>query len=71
MQATNIPVKLIKGNSIFLQNKNALISMNLLVKENFPNCLKLANITPGFKKGNPLLFNISMCDMFLILKTVH
>ena len=50
MQATDIPVKVIKDNKvitvIFLQNKYGLISMNLLVKE---NCLKLANITPVFK----------------------
>ena len=35
MQATSIPGKVMKGNNIFLQNKYALISMNLLAKENF------------------------------------
>ena len=46
IQATDIPVKVIKSNLlknsllkkqkvIFLQNKNALISINLLVNENF------------------------------------
>ena len=35
IEATYIPVKVIKGNSIFfLQNKYALILMNLSVKEN-------------------------------------
>ena len=35
IQATDIPVKVIKRNSNILQNKYALISMNLLVKENY------------------------------------
>ena len=34
IQATDTPVKVIKGNSNFLHNKYVLISMNLLVKEN-------------------------------------
>ena len=33
--ATDIPVIVKKVNSIFLQNKYALISINLLVKKNF------------------------------------
>ena len=47
IQATDIPVKVIKGNCNFLQYKYALISMKLLVKENF-HCLKLAIITLAF-----------------------
>ena len=35
IEATDIPVKVTKGNSNFLQNKYALISINILVKENF------------------------------------
>ena len=47
IQATDIPVKVIKENCNFLQYKYALISMKLLVKENF-HCLKLAIITLVF-----------------------
>ena len=32
MQATDIQIKVIEGNSIFLTNKNELIPINLLVK---------------------------------------
>ena len=35
IQATDMPVKVIRANSNYLQNKYAIISMNQLVKENF------------------------------------
>ena len=38
MEATDIPVKVIKGNEY-------------IDERTFPNCLKLANITPIFRKG--------------------
>ena len=47
MHAMDLPVKVMKGSSIFLQNKYAFISIS---KEKFPDCLKLADITPVFKK---------------------
>ena len=52
IQRSDIPVKVIKGNrNFFLQNKHAFISVNLFVKKNVQNCLKLADMTPIFKKG--------------------
>ena len=41
----------LKDDSIFLQNKLPLISMNLFSNVKFTNCLKLSNIRPAFKKG--------------------
>ena len=35
VQATEFPVKVIKSSSIFLQNKYALISIDLFLKKNF------------------------------------
>ena len=35
VQATEFPVKVIESSSIFLQNKYALISIDLFLKKNF------------------------------------
>ena len=49
--ATNIPVKVIKSNSNFLSEQICTYFNESVAKEKFPNCLKLANITPVFEKG--------------------
>ena len=52
MQATEIPVKLVKGNSIFFFVEQICAYFNESIgKEKFPNCLKLVIVTPVFKKG--------------------
>ena len=51
IQATDIPVKVIKGKSIFLAEQKCAFFIESISKQKFPNFLQLANITPGFKKG--------------------
>ena len=41
----------LKETVFFSQNKYTPISMDLLVNQKFPICLRLANITPAFKNG--------------------
>ena len=48
IQAIDIPVKVIKGNSIFFAEKICPYFNESIGKEKFPNRLKLANITPAF-----------------------
>ena len=52
MQATTeIPVKLVKGNSIFFVKQICAYFNESIGKEKFSNCLKLVIVTPVFKKG--------------------
>ena len=52
IQAIGIPVKVIKGNSIFFAEKICAYFNESIGKEKFPNRLKVANITPAFKNGS-------------------
>ena len=52
MQATNIPVKVIKGSSNFFPGQICLYFDEPIGKGKCPNCLKLANITSVFEKGS-------------------
>ena len=51
MEATDIPVKVIKVNSVFFAKQLCDYFNESISEEKFPNCLKLANVTPAFKKG--------------------
>ena len=51
IQATDIPVKVRKDNSNLIAEKICAYFNESISKENFLNCLELANITLGFKKG--------------------
>ena len=51
IQVTDIPVKVIKGNSIFWAEQKCVYFNEFISKGKFPNFSELANITPGFKKG--------------------
>ena len=51
MEATDIPVKVIKVNSVFFAKQLCDYFNESISEEKFPNCLKLANATPAFKKG--------------------
>ena len=57
IQATDTPVKVTKGNSDFFAKQNYAYFHGSIGKEKLPNCLKLANITPGLKKGARTLKN--------------
>ena len=48
---TDIPKKVIKGNSHFLAEQICAYFNKSIGKGKFPDCSKLANITPVFKKG--------------------
>ena len=47
----NIPVNLNKGNSDLFGEITCKYFNESLEKSNFPDCLKLSNATPCFKKG--------------------
>ena len=49
MEATNIPIKVIKVNSIFFAEQIWAYFDGCICKGKFPNCLKLANIKPVFR----------------------
>ena len=51
IQESDIPVKLIKGNSDLFAEIICKYFNESLEKSKFPDCLKLANVTPVFKKG--------------------
>ena len=51
VQESDIPVKLIKGNSDLFAEIICKYFNESLEKRKFPDCLKLANVTPVFKKG--------------------
>ena len=51
IQESDIPVKLIKENSDLFAEIICKYFNESLEKSKFPDCLKLANVTPVFKKG--------------------
>ena len=51
IQESDIPVKIIKANENFFAEAICFYFNKSLENGKFPNCLKLANITPVFKKG--------------------
>ena len=51
IQGSNIPVKIIKTNENFFAESICFYFNKSLENCKFCNCLKLANITPVFKKG--------------------
>ena len=51
IQESEIPVKIIKANENFFAESICFYFNKSLENSKFPNCLKLANITPVFKKG--------------------
>ena len=51
IQESEIPVKIIKTNDNFFAEAICFYFNKSLENGKFPNCLKLANITPVFKKG--------------------
>ena len=51
IQESNTPVKIIKANGNFFAEEICFYFNKSLENGKFPNCLKLANITPVFKKG--------------------
>ena len=50
IQESDIPVKIIKANENFFAEAICFYFTKSLENGKFPNCLKLANITPVFKK---------------------
>ena len=57
IQESDIPVKIIKANENFFAEAICFYFNKSLENGKFPNCLKLANITPVFKKGPRTLKN--------------
>ena len=51
IQESNTPVKIIKANGNFFAEEICFYFNKLLENGKFPNCLKLVNITPVFRKG--------------------
>ena len=51
IQESEIPVKIIKANFSFFAEAICFYFSKSLESGKFMNCLKLANITPVFKKG--------------------
>ena len=51
IQKSDIPVKIIKANENFIAETICFYFNKSLENGKFPNCLKLANIIPIFKKG--------------------
>ena len=51
IQESNIPLKLIKENSDLFAEMICKYFNESLERSKFPDCLKLANVTPVFKKG--------------------
>ena len=51
IKAPEIPVKVIKDNGNFFAEQICPYFNESISKGKFPNCLELANITPGFIKG--------------------
>ena len=51
IQESDIPVKIIKANENFFAEAICFYFNKSLENGKFPNCLKLANITPVFKPG--------------------
>ena len=47
----DIPIKIIKDNSTLFEEQICACFNELIGKGKFPNCLRLANITPVFKKA--------------------
>ena len=51
IQESGIPVKIIKAKENFFAEAICFYFNKVFENGKFPNCLKLANITPVFKKG--------------------
>ena len=51
IQESDIPIKIIKSNENFFAEAICFYFNKSLENGKFPNCLKLANIIPLFKKG--------------------
>ena len=51
IQESDIPIKIIEANENFFAEAICFYFKKSLENGKFPNCLKLANITPVFKKG--------------------
>ena len=51
IQENDIPVKIIKENSDLFVELICKFFNESLEKSNFPDCLKLANVTPAFQTG--------------------
>ena len=51
MHESDIPVKIIKANESFIAEAICFYLNKALENGKFPNCLKLANITPVLKNG--------------------
>ena len=51
IQESHIPVRLIKGNSDLFAKVICKYFNESLEKSKFPDCLKLVNVIPVFKKG--------------------
>ena len=51
IQESDIPVKIIEAYENFFAEAICFYFCKLLENAKFPGCLKLANITPVFKKG--------------------
>ena len=51
IQESDIPVKIIKANENFFAEAICFYFNKALENGKFRNCLKLANVTPVFKKG--------------------
>ena len=57
IQESDIPVKIIKANENFFAEAICFYFNKSLENGKFPNCIKLPNITPVFKKGARTLKN--------------
>ena len=57
IQESDIPVRVIKANENFLAEAICFYFNKSLENGKFPNCLKLANITPVFKKRRTYVKN--------------
>ena len=58
IQESDIPVKIIKANDNFFAESICFYFNISLENRAFPNCLKLANITPVFKKPQKIKITI-------------
>ena len=66
-------MKVIKGNSDFFAEQVCTYFHESITSWKFPNCLKLANITPAFKKGTLASKNITfskICEKLLFFGNI-
>ena len=67
IQESEIPLKIIKANKLFFAEAICFYFNKSLENGKFPNCLKLANITAGFKKCiRTLKSNYTLVSIFLV-----